>query len=101
MSHSLQIHAYKSNTHKIRRKLKTNYIDIINTRVGNVLSSYHYIRSSVVQGSCLGPLLFVMYINDITDIFNAHVNCKLYADDVKLYTEVKSGDVLLCFQKNV
>ena len=27
MSHSLQIHAYKSNTHKIRRKLKTKYID--------------------------------------------------------------------------
>jgi len=27
MPHSLQIHAYESNTHKIRRKLKTNYIN--------------------------------------------------------------------------
>jgi len=68
------------------------------TRVGNVLSSFCYIRSGVVQGSCLGPLLFLIYINDITDVFNAQVNCKLYADDVKLYTEVKSADDLFCFQ---
>jgi len=29
-------------------------------------------------------LLFLICINDIIDCFNDNVNCKLYADDVKL-----------------
>ena len=52
--------------------------------MGNVYSSFQRIYSGVVQGSCLGPLLFLMYINDVLDIFQSPVNCKLYADDVKL-----------------
>jgi len=68
------------------------------TRIGNALSSSRYIRSGVIQGSCLGPLLFLVYINDVMDSFNADVNCKLYADDVKLYTEVRSTSDLCCFQ---
>jgi len=54
------------------------------TKVGNVYSSFQHIYSGVVQGSCLGPLLFLVYINDVLDIFQSRVNCKLYADDVKL-----------------
>ena len=61
------------------------------TRLGNVLSSPRCIRSGVIQGSCPGPLLFLVYINDLMDVFTADVNCKLYADDVKLYAEVRSS----------
>ena len=68
------------------------------TRVGEVCSSYQQIRSGVVQGSCLGPLLFLIFINDLEDTFHTHVKCKLYADDVKLYTEVKSVADEKCFQ---
>jgi len=60
------------------------------TRVGNEHSSFLPIRSGVIQGICLRPLLFLMFINDITDIFNDSVVCKLYADDMKLYTVAKS-----------
>jgi len=68
--------------------------------VNNVYSSFDYIRSGVVQGSCLGPLLFLIYIyiNDITDCFDDKVNCKLYADDVKLYTELRSAADCYCFE---
>ena len=52
--------------------------------------SFHWQESSFskkpiesqVHGSCLGPLLFLIYINDIIDCFDDKVNCKLYADDV-------------------
>ena len=68
------------------------------TKVGNGYSSFQHIYSGVVQGSCLGPLLFLVYISDVLDIFQSPVNCKLYADDVKLYTELKTTADESCFQ---
>jgi len=41
--------------------------------------------SGVIQGSCSGQLLFVLYINDVVALFDQSCNCKLYADDLKLY----------------
>jgi len=60
-------------------------------------STEMYCTCGVVQGSCLGPLLFLVYINDVWDIFKS-VNYKLYADDVKLYTELKTAADESCFK---
>ena len=58
------------------------------TRVNGILSGVADIVSGVVQGSCLGPVLFLLYINDLTDIFTDAVTVKLYADDVKIYSSI-------------
>ena len=68
------------------------------TRVGNAYSSFRHICSGVIQWSCLGPLLFLIFINDIAYNFYLPFKCKMYADDVKLYTEMKSINDVLCFQ---
>ena len=47
--------------------------------------------------SGVGPLFFI-YINDILDIFQPLAKCKLYADDVKSYTELKSSTDEVCCQ---
>ena len=49
-------------------------------------SGWENIYSGVPQGSVLGPLLFLIYINDFTD--NITSNMKLFADDSSLFTKV-------------
>jgi hypothetical protein len=45
--------------------------------------------SGVPQGSVLGPLLFNLYVNDIT--VGIHSHCLLYADDLKIYRQIRSS----------
>ena len=54
-------------------------------KVGDHLSEPSDVVSGVPQGSVLGPLVFINFINDIVDIFGSGLSVKLYADDVKLY----------------
>ena len=42
--------------------------------------------SGVPQGSVLGPILFLIYINDIVD--NLNCNAYLFADDMKIYNGI-------------
>ena len=58
--------------------------------VNNKLSMWANILSGVPQGSVLCPILFVMFINDLPDVVRSTV--KIFADDTKLFLEVRSVD---------
>ena len=49
-------------------------------------SKWQQVTSGVPQGSVLGPVLFLIYINDLPDTLNCQT--KLFVDDTKLYTNV-------------
>lgn len=50
------------------------------------------VTSGVTQGSVLGPLLFLIYINDIVSAPHPSVNIRLFADDCVLFKEISSPD---------
>ena len=54
--------------------------------VRGTCSDWSSVTSGTAQGTILGPLLFLLYINDITECVSSTV--KLYADDTKIYREL-------------
>ena len=63
------------------------YVELRNNK-----SSLRDVVCGVPQGSILGPLLFMIYINDIC---NASENLALYADDTTFNTTHNDIDILL------
>ena len=44
----------------------------------------------MIQGSCLSPILFLMFINDLPKLINPSIKIKIFADDVKMYVRIES-----------
>ena len=62
----------------------------ISVKNDKYLSKAKTLSCSVPQGSLIGPVLFAIFINDISEVFSEKSKCVLYADDLVLLVRHKS-----------
>ena len=86
---------YKLRKNGISGELLNTLTDFFDNSTRRVILNGQYstwakVEVGVPQGSILGPLLFLIYINDLSD--NLASNSKLFADDTSPFSVVKNVD---------
>ena len=72
------------------------------TKVGTCLSDPLALTSGVVQGSGIGPIAFLVYINELAVILKKFgIKIKLFADDVKLYVQIMNDTHITQLQQAI
>jgi len=67
--------------------------------INGCVSDLSPVSSGVPQGSILGPILFILYINDLPSVVGSTM--RIFADDVALYCSVDSQSEINAFQKDL
>jgi hypothetical protein len=54
-------------------------------KIGNIETEWRNVIAGVIQGSVIGPILFILFISDINKFIPVGVELEKYADDILCY----------------
>ena len=57
--------------------------------LNGTFSLWSKVKSRVLQGSILGPILFFLFVNDMSEVLNS-LNLIMFADNSKYFKAIKS-----------
>ena len=105
VSHDKLLHKLKSRFNIDGRLLKFLQ-DYLKNRTQNVVlngirSEILNVYSGVPQGSILGPLLFVLFIDDIFQCIDSNTKISLFADDTKIWKQIHTETDCGALQKDI
>ena len=67
--------------------------------LGNQKSNWQPVTSGIPQGSVLGPILFIIFINDMPEVVESLM--KLFADDAKIFKAIESFKDISVIQEDI
>ena len=97
--HKLQFYGIRGHTHQW-------VSDFLNNRTQQVvlegsISNTSHVTSGVPQGSVIGPMLFLLFINDLPEYLSPNSTVRLFADDCMLYHNIKIEEDALHLQEDI
>ena len=103
----LKFYGISGNANKLLNSYLTNRyqrVKIKDTHTINYCSEWDNVRQGVLQGSVLGPLLFLLYINEMPETINDISSPVLFADDTNIictHQDIKvfNDEIEIVFQK--
>ena len=105
VNHDIILHKLK-NLYAIDGRLLKFFKSYLSDReqcvvLDGIKSPYKSVLSGVPQGSILGPILFVLFINDIHNGLDPSTNIALYADDTKLWRCIRNDSDIGILQNDI
>ena len=94
-----KLHYYGIRNYTIRWKVAFLSNRTQTTVVNGVHSSYDEVTSGVPQGSVLGPMLFLLYINDINNVIAFQI--ELFANGSVLYRKIRNQNDQVILQNDL
>ena len=96
---------YKLDWYGIRGNTREWILDFLSGRSQRVVlegasSDSEHVVSGVPQGTVLGPVLFLLYINDLPDVA-VHSTARLFADDCIVYRPIRNNDDTILLQNDL
>jgi len=67
--------------------------------INGMKSKPAWVLSGIPQGSVLGPLLFILFVNDMPETVQSHI--QMFADDTKIFREVNNPAESLLLQTDI
>ena len=85
----LELYGFDENSLKFMVSYMSNRVQ--QTTVNGHMSSPAKVTYGTAQGSILGPLIFILYVNDVFNALNANTSIYMYADDTLLVCKANNA----------